>query len=101
MTKVKICGITSLEDAELAIGHGAWAIGFLLWKPSKRYVDPAVVAGITRVVRRKVETVGGFVNQPLHEIATASTSSGSATCNCTVTKARRSARRSPSGRGRR
>jgi phosphoribosylanthranilate isomerase len=69
MSKVKICGITSLEDAELAIGHGAWAIGFLLWPPSKRFVDPAVAAGITRVVRRKVETVGVFVNQTLDEIA--------------------------------
>jgi phosphoribosylanthranilate isomerase len=69
MTRVKVCGITRLEDAELAIEHGAWAIGFLLWEPSKRYVDPAVAAGITRVVRRKVETVGVFVNQTLDEIA--------------------------------
>ena len=66
---VKVCGITRLEDAELAIGHGAWALGFILWKPSKRYVDPAVAAGITRQVRRKVETVGVFVNQPIDEIA--------------------------------
>jgi len=69
VTKVKICGITRLEDAELALGHGAWALGFILWPSSKRYVEPAVAAGITRVVRRKVETVGVFVNQPLDEIA--------------------------------
>jgi phosphoribosylanthranilate isomerase len=69
MTKVKICGITRLEDAELAISHGAWAVGFILWKPSKRYVNPAVAAGITRQIRRKVETVGVFVNQPIDEIA--------------------------------
>jgi phosphoribosylanthranilate isomerase len=69
MTKVKICGITRLEDAELAISHGAWALGFLLWPPSRRFVDPAIAAGITRVVRRKVHTVGVFVNQPLDEIA--------------------------------
>jgi phosphoribosylanthranilate isomerase len=71
MTKVKVCGITRLEDAELAIGHGAWALGFILWPPSKRHVAPAVAAGITRQVRRKVETVGVFVNQPLDEIADA------------------------------
>ena len=71
MTKVKVCGITRLEDAELAIEHGAWALGFILWPPSKRHVDPAVAAGITRQVRRKVETVGVFVNQPLDEIADA------------------------------
>ena len=71
MTRVKVCGITRLEDAELAIEHGAWAVGFILWPSSKRYVDPAVAAGITRQVRRKVETVGVFVNQPLDEIANA------------------------------
>ena len=69
MTKVKICGITRLEDAELAIEHGAWALGFILWPSSKRCVDPAVAAGIIRQVRRKVETVGVFVNQPIDEIA--------------------------------
>ena len=69
MTRVKVCGITRLEDAELAISHGAWALGFILWPPSKRHVNPGVAAGITRQVRRKVETVGVFVNQPLDEIA--------------------------------
>ena len=66
---VKICGITRLEDAELAISLGAWGIGFILWPESKRYVDPAVAAGIARRLRRKVELVGVFVNQPLDEIA--------------------------------
>ena len=69
MTKVKICGTTRLEDAELAIGHGAWALGFILWPQSKRYVEPGVAAGIVRQIRRQVETVGVFVNQPLDEIA--------------------------------
>lgn len=71
MTKVKVCGITGLEDAELAIELGAWALGFILWAPSKRFVAPSVAAGITRQVRRKVETVGVFVNQTLDEIADA------------------------------
>ena len=69
MTKVKICGITRIEDAELAISLGAWALGFILWPHSKRHVDPGVAAGIARAVRRQVETVGVFVNQPLDEIA--------------------------------
>jgi phosphoribosylanthranilate isomerase len=68
VTKVKICGITRGEDAELAVSLGAWAIGFLLWPESKRYADPAVVAGISRALQRKVERVGVFVNQPLDEI---------------------------------
>jgi phosphoribosylanthranilate isomerase len=66
--RVKICGITRAEDAELAVSLGAWAIGFLLWPESKRYADPAVVAGISRSLQRKVERVGVFVNQPLDEI---------------------------------
>ena len=69
MTKVKICGTTRLEDAEFAIGHGAWALGFILWPQSKRYVEPGVAAGIVRQIRRQVETVAVFVNQPLDEIA--------------------------------
>jgi phosphoribosylanthranilate isomerase len=71
VTKVKVCGITRLEDAELAIEHGAWAVGFILWPSSKRHVAPAVAAGIARHVRRKVEPVGVFVNQSLDEIADA------------------------------
>src|SRR3954467_14543066 len=65
---VKVCGITRLEDAELAAELGAWAIGFILWPKSPRYADPGVAAGIARVVRRRIETVGVFVNQPLDEI---------------------------------
>ena len=42
MTKVKVCGITRLEDAELAIGHGAWALGFNLWPPAKRHKGAAL-----------------------------------------------------------
>jgi phosphoribosylanthranilate isomerase len=69
VTKVKVCGITRLEDAEYATELGAWAIGFNLWPESKRVVDPGVAAGIARVMRRKVELVGVFVNQSIDEIA--------------------------------
>jgi phosphoribosylanthranilate isomerase len=65
---VKICGITRPEDAELAVGLGAWAIGFILWPGSKRAADPAVAAGISQALHRRVERVGVFVNQPLDEI---------------------------------
>src|SRR4051812_50089000 len=67
--KVKICGITGLEDAERAIELGAWALGFILWKPSKRHVDPAVAAGVVPAARRKGGTRGGVVNQPPGENA--------------------------------
>ena len=66
--RVKICGITRHEDAELATSLGAWAIGFNFWKGSKRRCDPAVAAGIARALRRRVEPVGVFVNPTLDEV---------------------------------
>ena len=69
MAHVKVCGITRLEDAELAATLGAWAIGFVLWPGSRRACDPGVAAGIARTVRRRVEPVGVFVNAGLDEIA--------------------------------
>jgi len=71
VTRVKVCGITRLEDAELAAGLGAWALGFILWERSPRAVELAVAAGIARAVRRRVELVGVFVNPSLDEVARA------------------------------
>ena len=71
MTRVKLCGMTRLEDAELAVALEAWAIGFILWPGSKRACDPAVAAGIARVLRRRIELVGVFVNPTLEEVAAA------------------------------
>ena len=68
MTRLKVCGITRPEDAELAVEVGAWAIGFILWQGSKRYVEPAMAAGIARSVRRRAELVGVFVNPTLDEV---------------------------------
>ena len=71
MTRVKVCGITRPEDAELAVELGAWALGFILWPGSKRHVDPAMAAGIARGMRRRVQLAGVFVNQPLDDVARA------------------------------
>jgi phosphoribosylanthranilate isomerase len=67
--RVKVCGITRPEDAELAVELGAWALGFILWRNSPRAADPAVAAGIALALRRRVELVGVFVNASLEEIA--------------------------------
>ena len=69
VTRVKICGITRLEDAELAASLGAWALGFILWPKSRRAVEEPVAAGIARQVRRQAELVGVFVNPTLDEVA--------------------------------
>ncbi|MEA2294790.1 MAG: phosphoribosylanthranilate isomerase [Solirubrobacteraceae bacterium] len=76
MTRVKVCGITRPEDAELAVELGAWALGFILWDGSPRAADPAVAAGIVARHRRKVETVGVFVDPTLDEVASAVTGIG-------------------------
>jgi phosphoribosylanthranilate isomerase len=70
VTRVKVCGITRPEDAELAVELGAWALGFILWSGSARAADPAVVAGMVAAHRRRVETVGVFVDPTLDEVAT-------------------------------
>ena len=69
MTRVKVCGITRHEDAELAVELGAWALGFVLWPHSPRAADPAVAAGIGAALRRRVELAGVFVNATLDDIA--------------------------------
>ena len=45
MTKVKVCGMTNLADAEHAAAHGAWAIGLIHHPESPRFVEPAVGRG--------------------------------------------------------
>jgi phosphoribosylanthranilate isomerase len=69
VTRVKVCGITRPEDAELAVELGAWALGFILWRRSPRAADPAVAAGIALALRRRVELVGVFVNASLEAVA--------------------------------
>lgn len=67
--KAKICGITRLEDAELAIEHGAWALGFILWPGSRRSIAPEEAAAIAARVRRRVQLFGVYVNPTLEEVA--------------------------------
>jgi phosphoribosylanthranilate isomerase len=76
MVRVKVCGITRPEDAELAATLEAWAIGFILWPGSKRACDPALAAGIARTVRRRVQLVGVFVSPALDEVVRAADAIG-------------------------
>jgi phosphoribosylanthranilate isomerase len=69
VTRAKICGITRLEDAELAAGLGAWAIGVIRWAGSPRACDAETAAAIAGEVRRRVACVGVFVNATLDELA--------------------------------
>jgi phosphoribosylanthranilate isomerase len=67
--RVKICGITRREDAELAVELGAWAIGLIFHEPSPRKADLQVAAGIGDEFKRQAEVVGVFVNRELGEVA--------------------------------
>lgn len=64
-TKLKVCGITTLEDALLAISYGADYLGFNFYRKSPRYIRPDVVRGIVRQVSDKAVPVGVFVNERL------------------------------------
>jgi len=67
-SRIKFCGITSLNDARLAVEAGAWAIGTIMWPGSERRCEPGEAARIARELRRQVEIAGVFVNQPLDEV---------------------------------
>ncbi len=69
--RVKICGITNLDDAAEAVRLGAWAIGLVHYEESPRRCEPAEAVRIGAAFRRKCEVVGVFVNPELDEVAKA------------------------------
>jgi phosphoribosylanthranilate isomerase len=66
--RIKFCGITSVDDARLAVEAGAWALGMIMWPGSERRCDPAEAGRIAAALRRQAEIAGVFVNQPLDEV---------------------------------
>jgi phosphoribosylanthranilate isomerase len=71
MTRVKICGVCRLEDAELAVGLGAWALGLILWPGSRRRCPHDEAARIATATRRQAEVCGVFVNAHLDTVVRA------------------------------
>ncbi len=67
-TRVKICGITRVEDAHAAVTHGADAIGLVFYRPSPRYVSPERAGDIVRQTPAFVATVAVFVNPSREEV---------------------------------
>jgi len=62
-TRIKICGLTRLEDAQRAADLGAAALGFNFYPPSPRYIEPAAARAIIRRLPPFVAAVGVFANE--------------------------------------
>lgn len=65
--RIKICGITRLEDARFASGALVDYLGFIFWPESKRYIAPAEAGAIISWLEGP-ECVGVFVDQPIDDV---------------------------------
>jgi phosphoribosylanthranilate isomerase len=71
VTLVKVCGLRSLPEAQVALEAGANLLGFIFWKPGKRYIPPADAAVIVGALRGKFSgwsAVGVFVDPTVEEV---------------------------------
>ncbi len=66
MIRTKICGMTRQKDVEVAAEFGAWAVGFVFYEKSPRFIDPRQVKPWARNLPKTIRKVGVFVN-PLDE----------------------------------
>ena len=66
--RIKICGITGLDDAKRAVEAGAWALGLILFPGSPRRCALPDAERIAATLRRQAEICGVFVNAPLDEV---------------------------------
>ena len=67
--KVKICGVTNLEDARLVVREDAWAVGMVRYSESPRFCSTEDMVAIGTALKRKCELVGVYVNASFDEIA--------------------------------
>src|SRR5271166_90550 len=66
--RVRICGVTKLADAELAVELGAWSVGMVLHADSPRRCSADQAVRIGAALRRRVKLCGVYVNAQLSEI---------------------------------
>ena len=65
---MKICGITSYQNAKIAVNYGASAIGIIFFQGSPRYVDPEKVKNWISDIPLNVKKVGVFVDEKIENI---------------------------------
>jgi phosphoribosylanthranilate isomerase len=63
MTQVKVCGITNLDDARVAVDAGVDMLGLIFYPPSPRYVTPECAREIVASLPASLPVVGVFVNE--------------------------------------
>ena len=68
MIKVKICGITKLEDAQFASSQGADAVGFIFSKKSPRFINAKKAKKIIEGLGPYIVKVGVFLDQPKEQV---------------------------------
>jgi len=69
MTWVKICGMTNLEDALVAVDPGADAVGFVFYEKSPRYVTVETAREIVAKLPERIDKVGVFVNEVPQQVS--------------------------------
>ncbi len=69
MTKIKICGITQPDDAQLATEYGARMIGMIFYDKSPRFISDSAAEKIVQILPEEVLPVGVFVNPEVEKIS--------------------------------
>lgn len=69
MTRIKLCGLKSLDDVITANAVQPDYIGFVFAKTSKRFVTPQTAEELRKKLDRKIVAVGVFVNEPVEIVA--------------------------------
>ena len=88
MVRVKVCGVTSLDDARVCVEAGVDAIGLNFWPSSVRRCDERIARAIVDAFGAGTLMVGVFVDESEAEIYASAPRSVSPACSCTATSPR-------------